>query len=76
MSEFLNFPFFPDKTSKKETAVTQDEVANGSPCHLDVLERAKDVNFPEKDKLKQVPKLAMKPVSLPNSYNLKTLENL
>ena len=34
--------------------VTQNEVANGSSCHLDVLKRTKDVDLPARDKVRQV----------------------
>ena len=34
--------------------VTQNEVANGGSCHLDILKRTKDVNFPARDTVRQV----------------------
>lgn len=43
-----------EKTAEEETAVTQNEVANGGSCHLDILKRTKDVNFPARDRVRQV----------------------
>lgn len=62
------FPNSPCQRPPQETTLTQNEIANGSSCHLDILERAKNMNLPEREKMRKVSNTK----HFRNSCNLKT----